>query len=190
MLASVDAVQSAATALDRADATCATGQGVAARSAHLAALPLTHRAHVALARLDGQVAAYRRALVVLLGASSTVDGAGRAALRDVVRDGQSEAKAFGAFRVTATALWPAYDRLNDDEELWITRAVMPWYRTPQEGAAAYAVLVDDHRAALTTARSHLAAAAAAVAGPSAAQSASLAAADRALSGLRTRTPSP
>ena len=186
LLASVDAVQKGASSLDATDQVCTTGEGVAARTSHRVSLPLTHQARVALTVLPRQVAAYRSSLVGLAAASPLVGGAARESLVNAVRDGQAEATAVEAFRAQAARVWPEYDHLDADEDTWITRAVTPWYRTPQEGAAAYAVLVDDHRAALDAARRSLGAAAEAVSGPSMAESVTLAAADKALAGFRTQ----
>ncbi|MGZ6826702.1 MAG: hypothetical protein ACXVGH_07900, partial [Mycobacteriales bacterium] len=48
LLGSLDAVQRAATALDAADAACATGDGIAARRVHRAAEPLVGPAAAAV----------------------------------------------------------------------------------------------------------------------------------------------
>jgi hypothetical protein len=186
VLAAVDSVQKAATALDRTDEICVTGKGVEARTAHRIALPLTQKARESLSVLNRLATGYRGALRALEEASPAVDGNARTALTAVVRDGQAEAAAVERFRATAAALWPHYERLDTDEDTWITRAVTPWYRTDQEAASAYAVLVGGARPALEQARRGLASAAATVRGPSTTQSATLAAADRALSGLRAK----
>ncbi|MCU1588354.1 MAG: hypothetical protein JWN31_1847, partial [Frankiales bacterium] len=59
-----------------------------------------------------------------------------------------------------------------------------WYRTHQEGADAYAVLVSPQRTGLQAARTRLARAAATVSGPISAQSQTLRAANQALQSLR------
>lgn len=184
VLAGVDAVQKAASSLDLTDEVCASGKGVAARTAYRAAEPLTRRARVALSALSRLVTGYRTSLRSLAQASVSVEGAARDALAAVVRDGQVEATAVERFRAEAAAVWPQYEQLGADADLWITRAVTPWYRTDQEAASAYAVLVGDTRPALEQARVRLGAAAAAVRVPSLTQSATLAAADQALAGLR------
>ena len=186
LLQAVDAVQRGASALDATDQVCTTGEGVAARTSHRASLPLSHQSRLAISLLPRRIAAYRQALTGLAAASPLVTGPGRAALADVVRDGQAEAAGIAAFDAQVAGVWPAYDQLDTDEDTWITRAVTPWYRTPQEGASAYAVLVDSHRAALEAARRSLGAAAEAVSGPSMTQSATLAAADKALAGYRAK----
>lgn len=186
VLAALDAVQRGASALDATDQVCATGEGVAARSRHRASLPVTHAARVALAMLSARVVTYRQALDDLAAARSSVSASASVALDNVVRDGQAEASAAEVFRVEVVRVWPQYDQLDADEDTWIVRAVTPWYRTAKEGAAAYAVLVDGHRPALEAARARLMAAAAAVQGPSMTQSATLAAADKALAGYRAK----
>lgn len=184
VLSSVDAVQTGAAALDRTDAVCAGGDGVAARTSHRLSLPLSQKAREALAALPRRIADYQSALRSLAAASSLVSGAPRDALTEVVHGGEAEAAAVLVFRTSVAKAWPQYDLLDGNEGTWITRAVTPWYRTHAEAAAAYAVLVSPSRPALERARVSLGAAADAVRVPSMAQSATLAAADKALQGLR------
>jgi hypothetical protein len=181
----VEAVQAAATALDATDQVCTTGQGVAARTSHRAGAAAVTRARAALRALPRLGAAYRTALASLEASRTAVTGPARTAIAAVVRDGQAEAAAVEAFRVAAGRLWPQYDALDHLETLWITRAVTPWYRSAKEGSDAYAVLVGDTRGFLVAARTQLAAASRALSGPTDTQTATLAAADRALAGVRT-----
>ncbi len=186
VLAKVDAVQRAATALDDVDAACARGEGVPARSAHRDALPLLSPARIAVASLGGDVAAYTEALRILgqVQGRSSLDAPQTAALAQVVRDGLAEAAALSEFRAAASGLWPAYEELTRVQDTWITRAVTPWYRDAQEGSSAYAVLVEPTRPALERARASLGTAVDTVRGPSTAQTATLAAANKALLPLR------
>ncbi len=102
----------------------------------------------------------------------------------------AEAQAVADFESVLKTAWQQYTSLDGQETVWIKRAVTPWYRSDQEGADAYAVLVGPGRRFLTIARTQLAAASRAVRGPVAVQAATLAAADKALSGLRKPTPTP
>lgn len=184
VLGSLDAVQRAATALDAADAACATGDGIAARRVHRAAEPLVGPAAAAVRDLPGRLATYRASLTSLGAASVAVTGTARQALLRVVTTGGDEATAVQRFRDVAAGVWPQYAALDADETTWITRAVTPWYRTQREGADAYVVLVEDARPALNAARARLGAAVTAVHGPIAAQAAVLTAADAALAAVR------
>ncbi len=186
LLAKVDAVQRAATALDDADQACARGEGSPARTAHRAARPLLGPARIAVASLGGDVAAYTDALRVLglVQGKLHLEATQTAALAQVVRDGLSEAAALSSFRAATRELWPVYEQLDGVEDTWITRAVTPWYRNAQEGSSAYALLVAPTRPALDRARASLGAAVEGLMGPSRDQSATLAAANRALESLR------
>lgn len=185
-LDAVFAVQAAAAALDATDQVCTTGRGVAARTSHRKAVPLARGAQTALTRLVSLLPAYRASLTSLGAASVAVDGVARQALLRVVTRGSTEADALEGFRVVAAGAWPQYAALDAAEDTWITRAVTPWYRTDQEGAAAYAVLVGDQRSDLNAARARLGKAEVAVRAPIEAQSATLAAADQALASVRAK----
>ncbi len=184
VLAAVDAVQKGATALDRTDEACISGKGSRARDTRQAGRPVVQKAREALSVLTKRVATYRSSLRALGVVSTAVEGTERDALAAVVRDGVAEAIAVERFRRDVAALWPRYDELEQISDTWITRALTPWYRTDQEGASAYTILSEPTRPALDAARAALGAAAAAVRGPSMISSGTLAAADRALSGLR------
>ena len=184
VLAAAAAVQAAAAALDAADEVCATGRGVAARAAHDRAVPLVRAAGTAFARLAAVVPSYQASLTSVGAASVAVQGAARQALLRVVTVGTDEADALERFRVVAVRAWPQYAALDAAEDTWIVRAVTPWYRTDQEAAAAYVVLVEDRRSALVAARTSLGDAAAALRAPISAQSSTLAAADQALASVR------
>lgn len=186
VLRAVEAVEVAATALDATDAVCFTGHGPEARTSHRKAQPLAGAVAGRLSALTGFLAAYRSALTSLTAASVAVDGPARAALLRVVTNGSREAVAVEAFRVRANGVWPQYVALDGFESLWITRAVTPWYRSPEEGSAAYQVMVEDQRPALAAARTRLGEAVSSVEGPIRAQSATLAAADSALAAVRAR----
>lgn len=184
LLGAVEQVQAGATALDATDQVCTTGQGVAARTSLQQGAPAVTRARTALHDLARRDAAYLAALSSLDASRTAVAAPARTALAAVVRDGRAEAAAVEAFDRTALQVWPQYDALDHLEGLWVTRAVTPWYRSAQEGADAYAVLVGDTRGFMVAARTQLGAASRALSGPTATQTATLAAADRALSGVR------
>jgi hypothetical protein len=186
LLADLEAVGMAATALDQTDVVCLTGEGSAARASRRRAAPLASAATAALGRIRPEVASYRTALLALGDASVAVPGEARTALQAVVTAGQREATALEGFRGVAVSVWPSYRRLEGSEGLWITRAVTPWYRTAQEGSAAYTVLVEKDRDALNAARTQLGTATRAVGGPIDAQAASLTAADAALASVRAK----
>ena len=188
VLGAVDAVQRAATALDDVDAVCSTGQGPEARDALRKAKPLVEEARRQLVGLPAATARYRGGLGALGRQRVLVSGDGRAGVQAVVRDGRAEADAVARFQTTVTSLWPAYEQLLQLEDTWVTRAVTPWYRSDQEAAAAYTVLVDDSRARLEAARDQLAAVATAAVAASSTQSATLQAANSALDASPTPGP--
>ena len=188
VLAAVDAVQAAASAIDEVDAVCATGRGTAARDALRAAQPRAAKARTSLAALSGLTSRYRTALTRLGAESGTVTGAQRTAVEQVVRDGQAEAIAVQRFRTAVAGAWPVYEQLLAQEDTWVTRALVPWYRTEQEGASAYAVLVDGSRPALEQARDTVGGAAERAVDAAAVQSATLSAANTALASLRATAP--
>ena len=185
LLRSIEAVQAGARALDATDAICAQGHGVAARASQRAGADAVSSAAAAVRGLPTLIANYRAALTSLDKARTAVSGAPRTALEAVVRDGQAEATAESEFAATVRSAWQQYASLDGQERVWIKRAVTPWYRTDKEGADAYSVLVGPGRHFLEVARTQLAEASAAVQTPTATQAATLAAADRALSALRT-----
>jgi hypothetical protein len=163
---------------------CATGNGTAARASFQASLPLTRAARLGRIGMPAAITEYRRALAALSKASPAVSGAQRTALADVVRDGRAEADAIEVYLRGLNAAWPRYDALSADEDVWSQHATAGWYRTRQEAADAYAVLVRSKRAALDAARARLAQETTRVSAPISAQSATLAAANRALRSLR------
>jgi hypothetical protein len=184
LLDAAGAVQDGAQALDATDAICAQGHGVAARTSQRNGAAAVTRAGDAVRNLPSLVANYRASLTALDKARTAVSGAALTALGNVVRDGQAEATALAGFEAVVQSAWKQYVALDGQERLWIKRAVTPWYRTAQEGANAYAVLVGPYRRLLTVARTQVSEAATALRAPTSAQSATLAAADRAMSGLR------
>lgn len=184
VLAAVDAVQAGAGAVDETDAACATGKGVPARTSLRATQPLAAKAKTTLDGLPSLTARYRATLATLGTEAKAVSGAQRAAVDAVVRTGQAEAIAVQRFRTAAAAAWPAYAQLLDLESTWVTRAVTPWYRTDAEGAAAWTILADPTRPSVESARDALGTAVTQAVAASRAQSATLAAANTALAGLR------
>lgn len=179
-------MQAGARALDATDAVCAKGHGVAARTSQRAGAAAVHRADDAVQNLPTLVANYRAALAALDRSRTAVSGPPRTALGNVVRDGRLEATAVARFQAVVRTAWQQYTSLDGQEQLWITRAVTPWYRTDKEAADAYSVLVGPGRRFLEVARTQLAQASEALITPSSVQGATLAAADRALATLRTR----
>ena len=187
MLRAVESVQAGAGALDATDAICAKGHGVAARTSQRAGVAAVDRADAAVQNLPTLVANYRAALTALDTASTAVSGAPRTALGNVVRDGRLEATAVAQFQAVVRTAWQQYSSLDGQEKLWIKRAVTPWYRTDKEGADAYSVLVQPGRRFLLVARTQLAQASEALVTPTSVQAATLTAADRALTALRTKS---
>lgn len=148
----------AAVALDEADAACAAGTIGAARTARAKARAALPKAHAALRDLPQRLSAYGTALSRLAAAqkaATSLSADQRAALDEVVRGGRAENDATNAFRVAAVTAWPAYDALSAEQSTWLDRRVAGWYRTPQEAADAYAVMVRDGRPALERARTLL-----------------------------------
>lgn len=185
----VGAVQAGASALDATDAICAQGRGVAARASRRSGSGDVARAAAAVRDLPGLARRESAALTALTEASGVVSGAQRAALDAVVRDGRAEVAAVTSFSGVVRSAWQQYASLDGQQQLWIERAVTPWYRTDKEGADAYAVLVGPFRPLLNVARHQTEAASKAVRGPIATEAATLARADDALAGLRG-TPTP
>ncbi|MCU1599806.1 MAG: hypothetical protein JWO22_515 [Frankiales bacterium] len=190
LLDAIGDVQAGARAIDATDALCAQGHGVRARTAHRSGAPAISGAQAAARNLPTLVANYRASLTALKKSDAAVTGSRRAALQKVVTDGMSEARAVADFQAVIRTAWVQYVSLDGLELVWIKRAVTPWYRTDEEGANAYAVLVGPGRRFVTVARTQLAAASRTVRGAVTAQAATLAAADNALSGLRTPTATP
>lgn len=184
LIADISAVQAGASALDTADEVCGTGKGTAARTAHRTAEPAVTAAQGALKRLSADVTSYTVALGRLDAAAGTAPSA-REALVQAVSAGRAEAAAADGFRTASAAAWPRYAQLDRDESTWITRALTPWYRSASEAANAYTVLVASTRPALELARTSVATASEQAVRASTATSTALAAADQALSGLRT-----
>ena len=184
LLNAVQAVENGATSVDATDAICAKGHGVEARAQRRKGLAVVAAAGTAVTQFPSLVARYRAALAALDSAKGAVSGPPLEALRAVVKDGTAEATALDGFGGIVHSAWAQYHQLDDQERVWIIRAVTPWYRTDKEAADAYAVLVSPSRKLLTVARTQLHAASVALQGPTSRQAATLEAADAALTGLR------
>lgn len=172
----VDRVVGAAQALDEADARCAVGDRVGARSSRRARAEVIAGARAAVLALPAAVRAYRAALSRL----RAEPPAALPAVQRAAAAGRAEAAAFDRMARTAADVWARYAQLDHDEAVWVTRAFVPWYRSTQESANAYAVLTDRLRAPIAAARRELAVASQALAPLSKAAVAAFAAADRAL----------
>jgi hypothetical protein len=183
-LRAVDDIQTGARALDATDAICAKGHGVAARTSQRQGASAVAQATAAVTDLSTLVTRYRAALADLDKASTAVSGASRTALAKAVRDGTVEATALAQFEDVVRTAWQQYASLDGQEQVWIKRSVSGWYRSDKEGADAYSVLVRPGRHFLTVARTQLSSAVQALRVPTSLQSATLAAANRALTGLR------
>jgi hypothetical protein len=188
VLSAVQDVEDGAEALDATDAICVTGRGVAARASYRKGQAAYGKAGPALRNLQATVSNYRAALRSLDGNRSAVTGAANTALAAVVRDGGTEATAVAGFASAVGKLWPQYVNLEGQEKVWITRAVTPWYRTDQEAANAYAVLVGSARNFLEVARTRLMNASAALRTATSVASATLAQADAALAAASKKSP--
>lgn len=181
-------VVSAALALDDADAACAAGTTSAASAARAKARPAFARGRTALSALPARLAGYTRSLQALAAAeqaATSLDPAQRAALDAVTAGGRAEAAASDAFRVAGKTAWPAYVDLDAAQSTWLDRRLGGWYRDPQEAAAAYDVLVRDSRPALDRARTLLQRVDTARRPVSDRERAAVAAADTALTSLRS-----
>lgn len=174
-----------ASALDRADAACATGIRDRCRSAR----PSTPTSAVvsALRRLTEQIDSYANARAELSAAAAAAPALSaeqQAALERVVATGGAEITALSALRRQASRVWPAFRKLDRVQARWLERRTAGWYRSRDEAADAYAVLTDQVRATLAVARPALASADVALTGAMRAMNAALAQADRALATLR------
>ena len=178
------AVTAAATALDAADEAAASGARSSARSARATVREAIPPAETALAATAQRAADYRSALQALQQAGAQVP-ASEDALAAVATAGEVEAAALGSFGHSARKLWPAYTALDKAQALWLERASAGWYRSDDEAADAYAVLVRPQRADLAAARTALREADAAWRPATERQRQALAAADSALDSLRT-----
>lgn len=151
----VDRVVAAADALDQVDARCATGDRYAARQLRRQHATDVARGTAAVTALPAAVRAYRSALAGLRPTTPE--------LQQAVASGLAEAAALDRVATTAGGVWKRYAQLDHDEAVWVQRAFVPWYRSRQESANAYAVLTDRLRAPLAAARRDLAAASTALA---------------------------
>ncbi len=153
-----NAIVAGATALDAADAASALGERPQAAAARATARPAVAAARIALAGLPASLQDYRTRVTELAAASSaatSLSAPQRAAVAAVGTASAAEAEAADAFRLAGATAWPAYTDLDEAQALWLTRARNGWYRSTTESANAYAVLVQDQRAALTRARTLL-----------------------------------
>lgn len=157
LAADANAIGTAAAALDDLDDVAITGDRAAARARRGAAANAMPAAMRAARRLNADVAAYRTAAAALDRAPKEgLDAPQRAALSDVVSAARAEQSQLRGYATVVASVWPRYEKLDENQRLWLTRASNGWYRDQRESAGAYAVLTD--RAALGTARRSLAAA--------------------------------
>ncbi len=158
VVAQTSAIVAGATALDAADAACALGDRPQAATARATALSAVAAARASLAELPAALQDYRMRVTELAAASkaaTSLSAPQRAAVAAVVTASAAEAEAADAFRLAGATAWPAYAELDQAQATWLTRATRGWYRSTQESANAYAVLVQDQRGALTRARTLL-----------------------------------
>jgi hypothetical protein len=138
--------------------------------------------------LPARLTAYQRALSALAAAekqATSLTGPQRTALDAVIAGGQAENRAADAFRVAGKTAWPAYQQLDAAQSLWLDRRLGGWYRNVEEAAGGYAVLTRDDRPALERARTLLERVDTARRPISDRERQALAAADAALSSLRS-----
>jgi hypothetical protein len=174
VVALVGQVTAAARALDEADARCAAGDREGARRTRRTQVVALAHGPAAVSALPAAVRAYGLALARVRSAVPQVQAA--------VRAGEAEVAALQRFSATATMAWARYATLDHQESTWVKRAFVPWYRTAQESADAYAVLTDGVRTRLVVARRALGVASDALRPLSEAAVAAFAAADQALAG--------
>lgn len=188
VLASTGALVAAAIALDAADDACAAGALTAAKTARAKARAALPKARTALSLLPARLASYDRALNALAAAekaATSLTDAQRTALDAVVAGGHAESDASDAFRVAGRSAWPAYDKLDANQSIWLDHRLAGWYRDATEAAGAYAVQVRADRPALERARTLLQRVDAARRPISERERAAIADADTALASLRS-----
>jgi hypothetical protein len=183
-LAAPVTVTDAATALDGADEACLTGQRDLAAEARSSARAAVAPVAGGIAALPGQIDAYRTALDELATAAGSLDGPQQAALAQAATAGAAEAAELIGFGAAAARIWPSYAALDDVQSAWLDRATAGWFRDQREAANAYLVLRKPVVPALEQARGQLARADADRRPATDRMRGALAAADRALAGLR------
>jgi hypothetical protein len=158
VLAATGAIVQGAVALDKADVACATGSAARAEAARRPARAARGKVRTALAGLPRRMTSYDKAaneLAAAAKAATSLNPAQREAVTAVVTGAREESAAADAFRVAGATAWPAYEKLDADQSLWLDRASGGWYRTTSEAAGAYRVLRTDKEPALARARALL-----------------------------------
>lgn len=155
LLKGAAAVTAAATALDAADEASASGARDRARTARATVRSSVPAAEAAIAAGQQRAADYRAALQALQQARSALPPDVMQALAAVSAAGEAEAAALEDFGASARRAWPAYAALDDVQARWLERVGAGWYRSEDEAADAYAVLVRPQREALIAARKTL-----------------------------------
>lgn len=134
--------------------------------------------------IAARTAGYLTALQALQQAGAELPAPATDVLASVAAAGEAEAAAVESFGASAREAWPVYAALDRAQALWLERTSAGWYRSDDEAADAYAVLVRPQRNALSAARTALRQADAARRPATERQRQALAAADEALGSLR------
>ncbi|HEX8004386.1 MAG TPA: hypothetical protein VF519_16995 [Mycobacteriales bacterium] len=152
-----NALGAAAQALDDVDEVAVDGDRTKARERRPAAAKAVQAAAPVARRLNEHVRAYERAVAALDAADAPgLTPEQLTALSDAVLAGRTEVTELKRFAGAVASSWPRYEKLDNDQKLWVARAYNGWYRTQQESAGAYVVLTE--RQKLATARRTFAAA--------------------------------
>ena len=143
VVADANALSAGAAALDDVDDVAVDGDRDAARGRRAKAQAAMAKARPAARRLGGHVRAYRRAIDTLARASKVgLDPAQHAAITNVVSAARAEYSPLRDYATVIATIWPRYEKLDEDQRLWLTRYNGGWYRDRQEAAGAYVVMTD------------------------------------------------
>lgn len=149
-----NAIGAAAAALDDVDDVAIDGNRDAARDRRPAADRAMPKASAAARRLNRDVVTYRRSVTSLDDARDpSLTAAQDQAIRDVVAEARKEVDQLRSYATVIAAVWPRYERYDENQKLWLLRSSGGWYRDTKEAAGGYAVLND--RAALARDRRSL-----------------------------------
>ena len=138
-----NAISAAATAIDDVDDVAVTGNRDAVRNRRAKAGPAAAAAARAARALNKHVRVYRTAIDGLRTAPTTgLDVPQQRAIRDVATAARSEYDQLRGYATVIASIWPRYEKLNENQVLWLQRASNGWYRDTKEAAGAYVVMTD------------------------------------------------
>lgn len=143
LAADAGAISAAATAIDAVDDVAVTGNRDAVRNRRAKAGPAAAAAGRAARALNRHVRAYRTAVDGLRTAPTTgLDIPQQQAIRDVAAATRTEYDQLRGYATVIASIWPRYEKLNENQVLWLQRASNGWYRDTKEAAGAYVVMTD------------------------------------------------